>query len=69
MEQTVEKLLRHYATGRKVAGSRPDEVNTFVFLICIILPAALGSGFQSVSGGVDWIGVAQDIEPPGSIKC
>jgi hypothetical protein len=25
----VEKRLRHYATSREVAGSRPDEVNEF----------------------------------------
>jgi hypothetical protein len=27
----VALLLRHYATKRKVAGSRSDEVNTFFF--------------------------------------
>jgi hypothetical protein len=32
----------------KVAGSRPEEVNTF-FLIYLILPAALGPGVYSVS--------------------
>jgi hypothetical protein len=31
--------LRHYATGWKVAGSSPDEVD--FFLIDLILPAAL----------------------------
>jgi hypothetical protein len=35
----VAKWLRHYATNRKVAGSRPDEVD--FFLIYLILPAAL----------------------------
>jgi hypothetical protein len=33
--------LKHYVTSRKVAGSRPDEVNEF-FLIYVILPAAPG---------------------------
>jgi hypothetical protein len=33
--------LRHYATSRKVAGSRPDEVD--FFLIYLILPAAVWS--------------------------
>jgi hypothetical protein len=26
----VAYCLRHYATSRKVAGSRPDEVNEFL---------------------------------------
>jgi hypothetical protein len=38
--------LRHYATNRKVASSIPDEV---IFLIYLILPAALGSGVYSAS--------------------
>jgi hypothetical protein len=33
--------LRHYATSRKVAGTRPDEVNEY-FSIYLFLPAALG---------------------------
>jgi hypothetical protein len=40
----VAKWLRHYATSRKVEGSKPDEVNEF-FSIYLILPAALGHGF------------------------
>jgi hypothetical protein len=40
--------LRHYATSREVAGSRPDEVNEF-FSIHLILSAALGSGVHSAS--------------------
>jgi hypothetical protein len=40
--------LRHYATRRKVAGSRPDEANEF-FSIYLILPAALGPGDFSAS--------------------
>jgi hypothetical protein len=32
----------------KVGGSRPDEVNAF-FVICLILPAALGPGVYSSS--------------------
>jgi hypothetical protein len=37
--------LRHYATSRMVAGSRPDEV--IFFSIYLILPAALGPGVYS----------------------
>jgi hypothetical protein len=44
----VVQWLRHYATGLKVAGSRPDNVNTF-FSIYLILPAALGPGVYSAS--------------------
>jgi hypothetical protein len=40
--------LRHYATGRKVAGLRTDEVSEF-FSIHPILPAALDPGFYSAS--------------------
>jgi hypothetical protein len=40
------RLVRHYATSRKVAGWRPDEVNEF-FSIYIILPAALCPGVYS----------------------
>jgi hypothetical protein len=39
----VAQWLRHYATSRKVEGSRPDEVNEFVS-IYLILPAGLGPG-------------------------
>jgi hypothetical protein len=41
----VAQWLKHYATSRKVAGSRPDEVNTFSPPpppIYLIFPAALG---------------------------
>jgi hypothetical protein len=37
---------RHYGNSRKVAGSRPDEVNEF-FSIYLILPAALDPGVYS----------------------
>jgi hypothetical protein len=40
--------LRHYATSRKVAGSRPEEVNAY-FSIYFIPPAALGPGVYSAS--------------------
>jgi hypothetical protein len=40
--------LRHYVTSRKVAGSRPDEVNEF-YSIYLILLAALGPGVHSAS--------------------
>jgi hypothetical protein len=39
----------HYATSRKVAGSRPDEVIFFFFPIYLILPAALGPQDYSTS--------------------
>jgi hypothetical protein len=35
-----------YATNRKVAGSIPDEVIVYIYLI---LPAALGTGVYSAS--------------------
>jgi hypothetical protein len=38
--------LRHYATNREVAGSRPNGVN---FQIKLILPATLGLEFHSAS--------------------
>jgi hypothetical protein len=38
--------LRHYYTSRKVACSRPNEVNFYTYLI---LPAALGPGVYSAS--------------------
>jgi hypothetical protein len=44
----VAKWLRQYATSRKVASSRPDEVNEF-FSIYLILPAAPGPGVHSAS--------------------
>jgi hypothetical protein len=40
------RWLRHCATSRKVASSRPDEVNAF-FSIYLIIPAILGSGVHS----------------------
>jgi hypothetical protein len=43
---TRAQWLRHYATSRKVASSRPDEVNFYIYLI---LPAALGPGVYSPS--------------------
>jgi hypothetical protein len=47
---SLDKLswLRHYATSRKAGGSSPDEANEF-FLICLILPAALGLVVYSAS--------------------
>jgi hypothetical protein len=39
-ELGVPLMARHYATGRKVTGSRPDKVNNF-FSIYLILPTAL----------------------------
>jgi hypothetical protein len=44
----IPQSLRHYATSRKVAGSRPGEMNGF-FPIYIILPAALGPEVYSAS--------------------
>jgi hypothetical protein len=45
-----ELWLRHYATSLKVAGSRSDEVNIYIFFsVYLILPAALDSGVYSVS--------------------
>jgi hypothetical protein len=41
-------VCRHYATSRKVASSRLDEMNEF-FSIYLILPAALGPGVYSAS--------------------
>jgi hypothetical protein len=38
--------LRHYATSRKVMGSRSDEAN---FEIYVILPATLGPEVHSAS--------------------
>jgi hypothetical protein len=40
--------LRHYITSRKVAGSRPCEVNAF-FSVYLILPATLGHGVYLAS--------------------
>jgi hypothetical protein len=40
--------LRHYATSRKVASSRPGEVNE-LFSLRLILPEALGPGVYSAS--------------------
>jgi hypothetical protein len=37
----VAQWLRHYATGRKVVGLRPDEVNE-IFSIYLILLTAMG---------------------------
>jgi hypothetical protein len=50
LRYTVAKWLKHYATSRKVASSRPYEVNKFFFFpIHLILPAALGPGVYSAS--------------------
>jgi hypothetical protein len=40
--------LKHYATSRKVADSKPDEVIELPS-ICLILPAVLGPGVYSAS--------------------
>jgi hypothetical protein len=40
LEHAVAQWLRHYATTRKVAGSRSDEVNEFSSFY-LILPAVL----------------------------
>jgi hypothetical protein len=45
---SVAWWLRRYATSRKVAGLRTDEVITF-FSIYLILPASLGAGIYSAS--------------------
>jgi hypothetical protein len=47
-QNSIDNVRRHYATSRKVAGSRPDEVINF-FPIYLILPAALGPGVHSAS--------------------
>jgi hypothetical protein len=46
-------VVMRYATSRKVAGSRPDEVNEF-FSIYLILPAALGPGVHSASNTIEY---------------
>jgi hypothetical protein len=46
MEHVV--WLRHYAASRKVAGSKPNEVNEF-FSIYLILLAALNPEVHSAS--------------------
>jgi hypothetical protein len=43
----------HYATSRKVTGSRLDEVNEF-FSIYLILPAALCPEVHSASNGNEY---------------
>jgi hypothetical protein len=45
----VPQWLRHKATSRKVAGSRPDELNYFVFKFTKILSPALGPAVHSAS--------------------
>jgi hypothetical protein len=49
----VAYWLRHCATSRKVAGSRPDEVNK-CFPIYLILPVALGLGIYSASNRIEY---------------
>jgi hypothetical protein len=46
---TCTKFGNNCATSRKVAGSRPDEVNDFFFSIYLILLAALGPEVYSAS--------------------
>jgi hypothetical protein len=48
LRHAVAWCLRHYATSRKVAGSRLNEVNEF-FSIYLILPTALGPKVYSAS--------------------
>jgi hypothetical protein len=48
LRHAVAQWLRHYATSRKVACYRSDEVNEF-FPIYLILPAVLGHGVYSAS--------------------
>jgi hypothetical protein len=45
---TVAQWLMSYATNRRVADSRPDEVNAF-FRFRLILPAVLDSGVYTAS--------------------
>jgi hypothetical protein len=45
------RWLRHYATSRNVAGSRPNEVN---FSIYLMLPAPLGPGVHSASNSNEY---------------
>jgi hypothetical protein len=40
----VAQWLRHYATSRKVAGSKPDEAISYIYLILL---AAQGFGVYS----------------------
>jgi hypothetical protein len=44
----IPQWLRYYATSRKVADTRPDEVNE-LFSIYLILPVTLGRGVYSAS--------------------
>jgi hypothetical protein len=44
----VAQWLRHYATSKKVVGSRLDDVNEF-FSIYLILPAELSPEVYSAS--------------------
>jgi hypothetical protein len=46
-------VLKHYATSRKVVGSRPDEVNEFLS-IYLILSAALGLWIYSACNRNDY---------------
>jgi hypothetical protein len=48
MNDELKKMWRHYATSRKVASSRPNEVNEFISVYLIPL-AALGPGVHSTS--------------------
>jgi hypothetical protein len=46
--QALAWWLRHFVTNRKVAGSRPNEVNGF-FSMYLILPAAIRPGVYSAT--------------------
>jgi hypothetical protein len=48
------RWLRHYATSRKVAGSRSDEVIEF-FYIYLILPVAPGPNVYSASNRIELV--------------
>jgi hypothetical protein len=48
-EHAIAEWLRHYATSRNVAFTRPGEVSDFFFSLYIILPAGLGPGVDSAS--------------------
>jgi hypothetical protein len=45
--------LRHYATSRKVAGSRRDKMNELLSLY-LILPDALSYGVHSASNRTEY---------------
>jgi hypothetical protein len=55
-----------YSTSRQVAGSSPDEVIKFFFLIYLILPAALGSKIYSTSNWNEYQNIFLDKTLPAS---